>query len=586
MSTRRKSPLKELIKESISDLRNGEFPEDPKLEDQQLSGPERFVQGQKKKDEVVIDSLLSDLAGQTGYFVKLKKEVRPNEWMLMKVIENEWRRWADMESAVADIVKEHTKKSPQKWGSGLYRVEIACKGGMRGRPYDPIDIHVNAEEEFLNPQNGSIVNGASVVDPSVQVTSTLDMISQLMNAVKGVIPAPVNPADIQNQISQAFQQGMSMKVNDGNTNTQMMTVLMTGMMGMMKELAMSRNDSAKVVNTEESFASSMTKMLGVLKDFGVIGNNNGNSREKTAIDFAKELQALGLDLFKKEEPIEQINRLKQIASIVSDFTGMSGSPERPSILEKIVDVLGPAVPKMIQDIKDTATQAANAQAIAAQNIERVSKRMPVKQMQQTQVIEEKRAEEMTTYQKVSGSGSGKVVENNGNMSSGSMSGEPQETAMNEQVKVFFGQLYDSVKSNNRMFYPIVYTSLVQDQQGVELIQGIVSGSKNAKDVINLLQQYGDGRFRESEFVMKFLISYVNGFIVWIKQMVGQSHNQEQVQESSNGRVQERVNGFDVICPVCKTEYMFESEQDFLEDDKVCETKGCHGIVEPMGQRAV
>ena len=565
----KKSALREMISESIEELSAGDFAKDPRLDDaDEITGPERFVRGQKHKDEVVIDGLLSDISGKTGYFLKLKKEVKPNEWMLMKVIENEWRKWADIETEVASIVIEHTKRDARKWGSGLYRVEIACKGGSRGKGYDPIDWYVNAEEEFLGVNTTSGASTAQVVDPSVQVTSTLDMISQLMNAVKGVIPQPQDPAQVQNQIASAFQQGMQLKVGDSSNNNQMMIAMMTMMMTSMKEImAVSRSNEPRIVNSPEE---TLNKTLETLKTFGVLGDKNEKPhKEKTIIELAAELKALGIDVFKKDDPMEQIGKLKQIASIASDFMGVGGQGEKPSILEKIIDVLGPAVPKMIADIKATAENAAQAQIAAGQNIQRMSRKQV--SVQPGQSVQQPVGEQ-TTYQSMAPSEEPNVMQST-----------VEQPVMNDQVKMFFNQMYEAIKTNNKMFYPVIYTSLLQDQNGQNLLNGVVQGTANAKNLIDLLQQYGDERFKDSTFVMKFMVGYVNGFIVWLRQMMAPQTDIPQQQNTA-------VSSFDVVCPMCQTEYSYNNEAEYLaepEENRICNANGtCQGILEPMKQKAV
>ena len=555
MATRKKdSPLKGLIKESLSELKGEQFPEDPELNGNEITGPERFAHTQKKRDEIVIDSLLSSINGKTGYFLKLKKEMRPNEWMLMKTVESEWRNWADVETEVANIVKEHTKKSPAKWGTGAYRIEIACKGGMRGQTYDSIDVYVNAEEEFLTLPGQT--SQSQVIDPSVQVTSTLDMISQLMNAVKGVIPTPPNPAETQQQIASAFQQGMQLKVGDSNNNSQMLIAMMTMMMTSMKEImAANRVNTATVVNPQDDLKG----MLETLKTFGVLGNTNQIQQQKTVVDLAKELKELGIDLFKKDDPLEQVNKLKQIAGIAAQFMGMGNeNVERPSILEKIVDVVGPSIPGMIKDVRETMDNAVKAQQIAGQNIERATKVNESRQIP---------SGGGTTYQQMANSG-------------GSVN---PESTVNSQIQAFFNQLYEAVKTNNRMFYPVIYTSLLQDEKGQQLLQGIVNGTKSAKDLIDVLQEYGGDRFKDSEFVMKYMVGYTNGFIVWIRSMM--NVQSEQTEQATHVPV---TNGYDVECPVCHTVYQYESEQDFnSEQNKSCganiDGKACQGLMKPLAK---
>lgn len=551
-----------MIDEALSKVEESGFPSDPTLDDderQHLSGPERFVKGQKAKDEIIIDSLLADISGKEGYFLKLKKEMRPNEWMLMKTIETEWRNWPDIETAVANIVKEHTKTAPNKWGSGSYRIEYACKGGMRGKGYPAVDFYINAEEEFLNT-NGAGVVSTPIVDATTQVTAQLDMLGRLTEIINSNKAPGLDPAQTQAQIAGAFEKGLTIKANEGNANAQMMTAMMTGLMGMMTAIA-----TNKPVPVETKPDNSMKEVLETLKAFGVLGSGQQQEKPKSTIEFLAELKALGMDVFKKDDPLEQVGKLKQIASIASDFMGMGGTTERPSIIEKIVDALGPAIPSLLKDIKETAQSAVQVQVEAGKNIERARLGAPKPNTEQgrTQPV----AQGMPMQPTIDSGNS--------------------EAMVNPQIAAFFNGLYESVRTNNRMFYPIIYTSLLQDQQGVTLIDGIVKETHTAKELIDLLQSYGDARFKESEFVMKHLVSYVNGFIMWLREMQKPKTYGEVVHNTVstpstplNGNTPN--GGHDVECQVCHTVFVYGSVEEFeQEENKICGNNGCIGLLRSL-----
>ena len=556
--SKKKSPLKEMIDSSLRDLHGGGFQADPSLQDDnEVSGPERFAKGQQRKDEVIIDSQLADISGKEGYFLKLKKEMRPNEWMLMKTIETDWRRWPDIETEVAKIVKEHTKTAPSKWGSGPYRIEYACKGGIRGKTYPTLDFYINAEEEFLVNQ-GQMKEAQVVSDPTTQVTAQLDMLGRLMDVVRGMQPAPIDPSKTQEQIAGAFEKGLTIKATEGSSNNQMMMTMMTGLMGMMTALATNKPiEAPKVVNPNEGLSG----MLETLKTFGVLGNTQ-QEKPKSTIEFLTELKALGMDVFKKEDPMEQMSKLKQLASIAGEFMGMGGTAEKPGILEKIVDMVGPAIPSIIKDLKDTAGNVVQAQVEAGRNIERAKIAAPV-------IHPTNEGTQMHT--------------NVQSVNQGANQGA--NVSANPQVVAFFNGLYDSVKSNSRMYYPIVYTSLLGDAQGQALVNGIVSGTHTAKELVELLQGYGDPRFKDSEFVMKHLVSYINGFIMWVREMVKPKSFEQMAQENpapiASGSVP-KGPGYDVECGICHVVYVYATAQEFAEEDnKVCGNAGCTGTIQPL-----
>jgi hypothetical protein len=559
------SPMKQMIKESLKEMRqdtSGQFPTDPTLEEdgEIRTGPERFAKTQKQKDEVVIDKLLAPIQNKSGYFMKLKKELRPGEWMLMKTIENEWRNWPDIEAEVAKIVKEHTKKAPAKWGSGPYRIEYACTSGIRGENYPNVDMTINAEEEYLPNPAGTGVILPAPIDAATAVSGQIDTLANLVGMLKNFLPQATDPVKTQDQIASAFKEGMALKVTEGANSSNLMATMMTGLIGMMTAV-ITKDNSPKVVNPNGEM-DQFKGMLETLKAFGVLGTQQ-HEKPKSTIDFLTELKALGMDLFKKEDPIQQMTQLKQLASIAGEFMGMGGSGEKPGILEKIVDTLAPVIPGMIKDLKETANSATQAQIEAGRNIERAR---------------------ITTQQPQQG--------NTMNVGTGPATNPVMN---NPQIAQFFAGLYEAVNMNNRMFYPVIYTSLLQDAQGQALLQGIANGTHTAKEVIELLQQHGGEKYKDSEFVMKRLVGYTNGFIMWIREMMkpkpyGMNDSPEMTGHENIRQPGEPKpvgsNSYDAECPLCHTIYAFESERDFVEEeDKTCEVMHngvlCPGILQPM-----
>lgn len=549
------SPMKQMIRQSISEMtsKEGEFPTDPGLEtDGEIrTGPERFAKDQKTKDEIVIHKLLAPIQSKAGYFMKLKKELRPGEWMLMKTIEHDWRKWADIEAEVAKIVKDHTIKAPQKWGSGPYRIEYGCTSGMRGETYPDIDMHINAEEEYLPVSPAGVVIPQAVSDPAVAVSAQIDTLANLVGMLKNFLPPAADPNKEQERVTQAFNQGLQIKATDSSGNNNMLATVMTGMMGMMTAMMQQKNEP-RIINPSEQ--DGLKGMLETLKTFGVLDQQQ--VKEKTTIEFIGELKALGMDLFKKDDPIDQIGKLKALANIAGEFMGMGGGGEKPGIFEKLIDTLAPVLPGMIKDAKETFIAAKETQQIAGQNIDRarITTQQPIYNSAQGNTMN---------------GGTGPVLDNN-----------------NPQIAQFFAGLYEAVMMNNRTFYPIVYTSLLQDANGQNLLNGIMNGTHTAKELIELLQQYGGDRYRDSEFVMKKLVPYTNGFIIWIRELlkpqkpgVGSGQGKE-VKQSSNGQ------GFDAVCPLCETVYGFENEKAFTEEtNKSCEVMNngvlCPGEIKPM-----
>ena len=115
------------------------------------------------------------------------------------------------------------------------------------------------------------------------------------------------------------------------------------------------------------------------------------------------------------------------------------------------------------------------------------------------------------------------------------------------------------------------------------MQGIMSGTANAKNLIDLLQQLGDERYRGSEFVMKYLISYVNGFMAWVQSMATPQTTEQKIPDVTTVKNTLTVgDGFDVKCGVCQAVFTYPNQQEFdLDTDKSCGANGCMGMLEVM-----
>ena len=343
---------------------------------------------------------------------------------------------------------------------------------------------------------------------------------------------------------------MQLKANEGSNSNQMMATVMTGMFGMLTAM-MSKQNEPRVVNPSEN--DGLKGMLETLKTFGVLGNQN-QEKQKTTIDFIRELKELGMDILKKDDPIQQMSQLKALANIAGEFMGMGGSGEKPGILEKIVDTLAPVLPGMIKDLKDTAVSAQQVQIEAGRNIER-AKMIPTQPTPQGNTM--------------------------------NVGGNANPTMSNPQVQQFFAGLYEAVLQNNRAFYPIIYTSLLQDANGQQLLNGIVQGTHTAKEVIEMLQQVGGDKYKDSEFVMKKLVSYTNGFIIWTRSLLKPQAEAPAQREGAPERIVSTGSGsYDAECQLCHTIYAFDNEQAFIEEEnKTCEVMQngvlCPGILKPI-----
>jgi hypothetical protein len=83
--------------------------------------------------------------------------------------------------------------------------------------------------------------------------------------------------------------------------------------------------------------------------------------------------------------------------------------------------------------------------------------------------------------------------------------------------------------------------------------------------VNILSQYGDEQFKNQDFINNQLVSYGNGFVLWIQNMAGGVQAPSPVTNGMKGH-----EDFEAECKVCGNTYAFASEQEFNnEQEKVC-----------------
>lgn len=127
--------LKSLVSEAMRDIRNSKITD--------YADVSRYDERYKKLEEIeswlfeqtfdesiiadkALDELLAKIPVKSGYYLKLYKEISPNEFEF-KVRIDHWEEWSDMEWEIVQIVKRNPK---ERWGSGKYRVIPFREGGF------------------------------------------------------------------------------------------------------------------------------------------------------------------------------------------------------------------------------------------------------------------------------------------------------------------------------------------------------------------------------------------------------------------------------------------------------------------------
>lgn len=567
-------PLADVIAQEAEAAKRAEFGSDDLFDpsrDLNHSGPFSFRQSMQDRDAIVIDDLLAGLPKNQGYYLKLYKEILPGQYEFKMKIDK-YDTWSDLELEVAELVKSMTRKlGSKKWGSGVYRLNIWKNGGIRDREkYPPIDVVVDAGDE--------VDGGATVgrVDPVEAANEQLQALGNMLNAVRGIMPAAPDPNVQFQAIAQAFAQGKDDKKSNDQLMMQMMMTMMTTMMTSMKDLALAGRQPDR---QQPQFEDQMARMMEIMRGFGVIGQQ---SQPKSLAENLADLKLLGLDPFKKDDAIDQLAKMKALFSTVTDLVPNGQPVERPGLFEKLVDSLAPHIPKMIGDIKNMSDNAALVQKMHAQRLAEMSamqtngetpqpvrQKIPMEERPRTSYgqpvgpVDRMGASDAFSHEPdmdpYSGfkthplrNGDARVQEHESpkQEQTAPVQAEPSTNAVEtlSEMEKFLQQLSALILDDRRDAYPALYATLDQQEESRALLNGIRAKLVNADFIIEQLKNDGGPTYNHPPFVEK-MRSYFNGFIDWIL-------------ENENGPVQ-------AICELCSAKHAFESKGHFMSIQKIC-----------------
>jgi len=626
---KRKIPLREAIEAEAEAAQREEMGVDPEFDpDRDLggsfSGPRAFSRDMRDKDQLVIDELLATLPKNQGYYLKLYKEVLPNQWELKEKID-QYDTWTDMEMEIADRVRAMTRKfGAKKWGSARYRIVVWRNGGIRERhKYPPIDIVVDAGDDVNNQD--TLHTGR--VDPVEAANEQLNSLGNMLSAVQNIMPKAVDPNVQFQAIVQAFTAGKAEKAQAEASGTQMMMTMMTAMMANMME-TMKFVAGNRQTNEPKPFEDQMAKMMDILKGFGF----GQPPQPKGVAEQLAEMKLLGFDPFKKEDTIEQVAKLKALTGSLVDILPGGQHVERPGFFEKLVDTLAPHVPKIFSDLKamtDNAAMAHKLQALRAAQAPpqpvpvddrpRTVYGQPVGPDPNRMGIQDafRETPDMDPYsgfttrpfpdptgsdagiemfgsvpgasaddlrEKFVGVKSGvkppaqPVAEKpmamsapvNGN---GHVNGaEPvlERAAPPGELPVMLKQLYGLIMENMTDAYGPLYETLLMDGNTAFMIKGIQAKQLDGQMLTDELVKTGFPQFASQTFKNKSR-SYLDGFVAWV--------------------IEKTVAKIVSECDVCSAQHIFENAYEFEKSDRVCGAPAggaetCTGMLEVKADETV
>lgn len=560
--------LKELVQEEVKELAQEEqqkqFPPDEEFNPsivnqggmpfggQMLNPPgtgrqRLFGPPPKSAEEIVIDELLASVPRGQGYYLKLYKEIAPNQWEYKMRIDN-YTQWSDMELEVNNIVRAYTKKSRimmNKWGSGRYRIIVFRDGGLRGPKYNPMDFLVDAEEpeQFLIEAGGTGVR-AENIDPAQQ----LDSLANLMETVKRINPTP-SPDKILEITATAQARGQEAKAAENQTMMTLVTTLLTAILQRQNGPSAPPLDVAALVGglgallQRQQSTENPIDVLIKLKQAGLVPDSNAKGSE--------------------------IDMIKSLIPVIVSAAGQGGGGEPPSVAIKLIETLGPQLGKAVSEITSTIREAMTLKALQAGQV----KIAPATQIPTTQTPVQRPIRPTPPVEGGSmpaggarGAGAmdfpdglqvGPEMPINGTPTNGN--GNHKE----ENVLPVFKTVQVAIERNDRNFFPTL-RDLLKRATNENEYYGIITGQIPIDSLLTQVATYG-GRF----FLTPQARAYLVSFIEWERAQItakGQVNGDEGPLASAPGAVVAH-------CEKCNDHYQFDSMEDYNEDPLCQECQG-------------
>lgn len=359
MAKSTKNEIKNLIAQEIKNLENGD---DEKDEEYQP----RFIESPTKIDaeERVIDELLASVPKNSGYYLKLSKEIRPNEFELKLRVDN-YDAWSDLEWEITNLVRSYTLKSPHKWGSGHYRVIIWREGGVRGPKFKPIDFYIDAQEDInMNMTNTNVNSNVNVsADVQEKVKEQFASFSELIKTLQVLNPT-ASPADIQGKIFDAFKSGLDAKTQSMQVDTAKDVANQSQMTAILLELIRQNNKPVSPPPTNDTLIAQLIQAL--------TAKNQIQSVEKDPLDMLIKLREAGI-LTPPVQPVDSVTKAFEIINtMLPMMQGLSGGGTGDSTISTIIKTVGPQISKIIGDVTGTINKAIDAKLTVNKNISSMS----------------------------------------------------------------------------------------------------------------------------------------------------------------------------------------------------------------------
>lgn len=465
------SGIEKIVRKEIEEMSGESDPDIP---------PEAFDDSMviSPQEDPKLNRILSSFPSTEGYYGKLYRKNHSGK-LEFKYFIDHLEEIDDPELEIANLIQE------RGWKGGEYILRVMKRN--ESGAVKVISWNMSTDET----QSATL---APESNPQLSPIENLQSVKELITTVKDI--TGTDSKDAHKVIAETFKSGVDAMKDmipkaSGNGNVQV--------------------DSANIMN---SVVNLMEKM-GAFKQ--------KEEPKQDPLELLIRLKTAGLIQMpgeKDDNTLDSVAKIGQLIEVLAPYT-KGGMAEAPSIWVKIIEILGPQVPKIVENITSTINNVAEVTKI------KLSARMnapiltptpeiapiPPAQVEQSEMPEVKK----------------------------------EADTMNPLVR----SIYDAVKNNDTNFYPQLKNTITV-YIGQHAINALISGTITAESFLQQISPMIPFAYEPDT------IKYFNEFVAWM--------------------VEQNPKPFIVKCDKCYTEFEYHNEDEFKKDSNICE---CGGKLEPM-----
>lgn len=435
----------------------------------------------------------------------------------------------DLEIYIRNLAKE------SEWGSGEYLV-VAIPKNKNIKVPSPCRINIDYDED-----KGK--------DGDRLLKQKFTELKDLLSSIKDIMPQQkdgISSADLSRSMADSFKLGMEviksvMPVKDEDSLIKTAETFKT--LGILK--SNEDNSADRMVNALKEAGLlkkeelDILKVLSMLKELGIIGG-----KEKVADTWEEIMKLKELGVIKvggEEDSFSMVDKVKSLMELVESMGG-GGAKEKSSMGLKIIELLAPQIPKIIENITGAVSQVAEVSKMKLSRQLGMSGPSPTRYAPSLKPVEKKLVPEIT------------ASPYDADMS-GILPPSPEEIpfqppAPHPETVVtrnpMIQEVFNAVKVNNTDFYPQL-RDLILIYIGPHALELLIT---NQVSIENFLKQIST-TFNEDFFLGDDATLYFKNFIEW--------HRADSTKDLVIAK-----------CDACGDEFEYHSIEEFEADDKNCE----------------